>query len=83
LLKTVASEMAKHNLDLVAVQEVRWVEVGSKPGDIFPWKWECCHICTGSFIHKGIISTVNTIRGRSCDIIILNEHSSIEDKSVV
>jgi hypothetical protein len=28
-LKTVASELAKYNLDLVAAQEVRWVEGGS------------------------------------------------------
>jgi len=27
-LKTVVSEMAKYNLYLVAVQEIRWVEVG-------------------------------------------------------
>jgi exonuclease III len=39
LLKTVASEMAKHNLDLVAVQNVRWLEGGSQPADdytVFP-----------------------------------------------
>jgi len=30
-LKTVISELAKRNLNLVAVQEVRWVEVGSQP----------------------------------------------------
>jgi exonuclease III len=28
LLKTVASELAKYKLDIVAVQEVRWVEGG-------------------------------------------------------
>jgi hypothetical protein len=28
-LKTVASELAEYNLDLVAVQEARWVEDGS------------------------------------------------------
>jgi exonuclease III len=27
--KTAAGELAKYNLDLVAVQEVRWVEAGS------------------------------------------------------
>jgi exonuclease III len=27
-LKTVASELAKYNLDLMAVQEVRWVKGG-------------------------------------------------------
>jgi exonuclease III len=32
-LKTVASELAKYNLDLVAVQEVRWVKGSSHPAD--------------------------------------------------
>jgi len=32
-LKTVASELAKYNLDLVAVQEVRWVEGSSRPAE--------------------------------------------------
>jgi hypothetical protein len=38
-LKTVASEMAKYNLDLAAVQDVRWVEGGNHPTDdytLFP-----------------------------------------------
>jgi hypothetical protein len=30
-LKTVATELAKYNLDLVAVQEVTWVMGGSQP----------------------------------------------------
>jgi len=30
-LEKVASELAKCKLDLVAVQEVRWVEAGSQP----------------------------------------------------
>jgi len=29
-LKTVANELAKYNLDLIAVQEVSWVEGGSQ-----------------------------------------------------
>jgi len=36
--------MAKHNLDLVVVPEVRWIEGDSQPADdlyIFLWKWEC------------------------------------------
>jgi hypothetical protein len=32
-LETVASKLAKYNFDLVAVQEVRWVEGGSKPAN--------------------------------------------------
>jgi len=40
-LKTVASEVAKFTLDLVTVQEIRWVKSGSWPADdytFFPWK---------------------------------------------
>jgi hypothetical protein len=33
-LNTVASEMAKCNLDLMAVQEVRWVMGDSQPADV-------------------------------------------------
>jgi hypothetical protein len=33
-LKTVASELGKCNLDLVAVQEARWDKDGSQPADI-------------------------------------------------
>jgi len=32
-LKTVTSELAKYDLDLVAVQEVRWVEGDSQPAN--------------------------------------------------
>jgi hypothetical protein len=32
-MKTVASEMVKYHLDLVAVQEVRWDKGGSQPAD--------------------------------------------------
>jgi hypothetical protein len=32
-LKTVGSESAKYNLDLVAVQEIGWFVGGSKPAD--------------------------------------------------
>jgi exonuclease III len=32
-MKTVASKLAKYNLDLAAVQEVRWDEGGRQPAD--------------------------------------------------
>jgi hypothetical protein len=32
-LKTAASKLAKYNLDLVAVQDVRWVKGGSQPAE--------------------------------------------------
>jgi exonuclease III len=40
-VKTVASKLAKHNADLVAVQEIRWDKCGSEPADdytFFLWK---------------------------------------------
>jgi hypothetical protein len=30
-LKTVASELTKYNLDLVTIQQLRWVEGGTQP----------------------------------------------------
>jgi exonuclease III len=32
-VKAVARQLARYNLDLVAVQEVRWAEGGSQPAD--------------------------------------------------
>jgi hypothetical protein len=34
-LKTVASELAKYNLDLVSVQDVRYVECDSQPANAY------------------------------------------------
>jgi hypothetical protein len=42
-LKRVASKMAKHNSDLVAVQKVGHADGGSQPADdykYFLWQWE-------------------------------------------
>jgi hypothetical protein len=54
-LETASSKLANHNLDLVAVQEVRLVEGGSHP--FFYGNGNTCnHLGTGFFVHKGIIS---------------------------
>jgi len=65
LLKTVASELAKYDLDLVAVQRVRWIEVSHQPTH------DCTffygngnanrHLGTGFFVHKGIISAFKRV----------------------
>jgi len=64
-LKTAASELAKYNLDLVAVQEVRWVEGGSQPGDYYTCHYgngnANHHLGTDFFIHKGIILAVKRV----------------------
>jgi hypothetical protein len=56
----VASKLAKYNLDLVAVQEVRWDKGGSEPaGD---YTFLCgngnpdCNLRTGFFMNMGIVS---------------------------
>jgi hypothetical protein len=61
-LKTVASELSKYNLDLVAVQEVRWVYSGT----LSAYDYTFCYVNgnanhylgTGFFIHQVIISAV-------------------------
>jgi hypothetical protein len=64
-LKTVASDVAKCNVDLVAVQEDRWVEGGSQAADDYTLLAygnvnANRHLGTGFFIHNGIISAVKT-----------------------
>jgi hypothetical protein len=55
-VKTVASDLAKCNLDLVALQEVRWVKVGSQPADDYKFFYGNenvnHHLGTGFFVHK-------------------------------
>jgi hypothetical protein len=55
-LTTVASELAKYNLDLVEVQEVRWDKGCSKPADNYTFFYGNAnhYLEIGFFIHKGI-----------------------------
>jgi exonuclease III len=95
-LKTVSGELAKYKLDLVGVKQVRWEKGGTEPaGDytLFYGNGNADHhLGTGFFVHKRIISAVKrvesvsdrmsyiTLRGRLCDIIVLNVHASTKDK---
>jgi exonuclease III len=61
-MKTVASKLAKYNLDPVAVQEVRQDEGGSQPEDNYTFfngnGNTNYYLGTGFFVHKGIMLEV-------------------------
>jgi hypothetical protein len=95
-LKTVASELGKFKLDLERVQEVRWEKGGTERAEdctFFYGQGNGDHqLGTGFFVHKRIVSAVRRVefvsdrmsyiilRGRWCDIIVLNAHAPCEDE---
>jgi hypothetical protein len=95
-LRTVAEEISKYKLDLVGVQEVRWGRSGTESVGEFTFFYgkgnENHEFCTVFFVHKRIISAFKRVvfisdrmsyiilKGRWCDIIVLNVHAPAEDK---
>jgi exonuclease III len=87
-LRAVAEEISKYKLDLVGVQEVRWRGGGTEPAGEYRFYYgkgnDNHELGTGFFVHKIIISSVKRVefisdrmsyvilRGRWCDIIVLN-----------
>jgi exonuclease III len=96
-LKTVSRELSRYKLDLVGVKEVRWEGSGTEPAGEHTFFYgkgnENYELGTGFFVHKRIISAVKKVkfvsdrmsyiilRGRWCQVIVLNVHSPTEDKT--
>ena len=84
-------------MNLVGVQEVRWDRGGTvRAGDyifLYGKENEIHQLRTGFFVHHRIVSAVKTVefvsnrvsyivlRGCWCNIIVLNVHAPIEEKS--
>jgi exonuclease III len=96
-LTAATRELARYNLDLVGVQEVRWDTEGTVRAGDYNFNYgkgnENQRPGTGFFVHQGIASAVRRVefvsdrvsyivlRGRWCNIIVLNMHAPSEEKS--
>jgi hypothetical protein len=89
-------EISKYKLHLMEVQEVRWDGNGTEPAGEYTYIYrkgnENHDLGTGFLVLKRIITAVKwvrfvsdrksyiTLKGRWCDIIVLNVHAPTEDK---
>jgi exonuclease III len=64
-LKTVARELGKYKVDLVAVQEVRWEKGGTERAEDYTFFYGQENgdhqLGTGLFVHKRILSAVRRV----------------------
>jgi hypothetical protein len=89
-------ELERYKLDVMGVKGVRWEGEGYRIADNYKFlygNWNANHqLGTRFFVHNRIISAVKTVefvsdrmlyitlKGRWCDIIILNVHAPTEGK---
>jgi hypothetical protein len=95
-LKTAARVLGKYKLDLLGVQEIRWEKAGTERAEDYTFVYGQgngdLRLGTGFFVHKRIVSVVRRVeligdrlsyiilRGRWCNIIVLNVQAPCEDK---
>jgi hypothetical protein len=80
-LRAVGEEISKYKLDLVGVQEVRWDGGGTeRAGEhiFFCGKGNENHELGTEFVSESISYII--LRGRWCNVIVLNVHAPTEDK---
>jgi hypothetical protein len=93
---TEAIELAKYKLDLMGVQEVRWDKGrtvrAAECTFLYGKRQENHQLGTGFFVRQRIVSAIKRVefvsdrisyivlRGRCCNIIILNAHAPTEEK---
>jgi hypothetical protein len=78
---TVVNEISKYKLDLVGVEEVRWNREGTEPaGELhffYVYIRESYQHLRG---YNLLVMLYKMLRGRYCDITVLNVYAPTEDK---
>jgi exonuclease III len=98
-VKRIVRELRKFNLHLVGLQEVGWWKSGTERAEDYTFFYGQGNgnhqLGTGFFVRNRIVSAVRGVefisermsstilRGRWCNIIVLNVHATCEDKGMM